>query len=66
MEEFYQNNPKNLYVPSTTRKLSKKQKRAHIIENLEKTIHKESLKVGAGNKELMAKFQQKIDDLKAK
>lgn len=64
--EFYKNNPRNLYVPSTTRKLSKKQKRAHIIENLTETIHKESLKVGGGKKDLISKFQQKIDDLKSK
>jgi ParB-like chromosome segregation protein Spo0J len=64
--EFYKNNPRNLYVPSNKRKLTKKQKRAQIIENLETTIKSDSEKVGGGNKELMAKFQQKIDDLRSK
>ena len=63
---FYENNPRNLYVPSTKRKLTKKQKRAHIIENLENTIKAETQKVGGGKKELISKFQQKIGDLKSK
>jgi hypothetical protein len=64
--EFYKNNPRNLYVPSTTRKLTKKQKRAHIIENLENTIQTETAKAGGGNKELINRFQQKVEDLKSK
>ena len=48
------------------KKLTLKQRRAQIIKNLTETIHKESLKVGGGNKELMAKFQAKLDIAKSK
>lgn len=48
------------------KKLTLKQRRAEVIKNLTETIHKESLKVGGGNKELMAKFQVKLDIAKSK
>jgi|TARA_B110000908_G_scaffold133301_1_gene157161 hypothetical protein len=65
MKEFYTNNPRNL-AQDAGKKLTKKQRRAHIIENLTNCINIENNKVGQGNKELVAKFQDKIDALKAK
>jgi len=65
MKEFYQNNSRNL-APTAGKKLTKKQRRAHIIENLTNCITVENNKVGQGNKELMKRLQEKIDILKAK
>ena len=48
------------------KKLTLKQRRAEVIKNLTETIHKESLKVGGGNKELMERFQLKLDNLTSK
>jgi hypothetical protein len=47
----------------TKKKLTKTQRKTEVIKNLSNTIHKESLKVGGGNKELMKKFQEKLDKL---
>ena len=66
MKEFYTNNPRNLYERASNRKLTKKQRREDVIYNLSKTIESENLKVGNGNKELVAKLQARLDDLKAK
>ena len=66
MKEFYTNNPRNLYERASNRKLTKKQRRADVIHNLTKTIESENLKVGSGNKELVAKLQDRLDDLTSK
>lgn len=65
MKEFYQNNPRNL-AKTAGKKFTKKQRRAHIIENLTNCINVENNKVGQGNRELMKRLQDKIDILKAK
>jgi hypothetical protein len=57
MKDFYTNNPRNLYEGASDKKL---------IKNLTRCIANENLKEGQGNKELMAKLQEKIDNLKAK
>lgn len=66
MTEFYTNNPRNLHQKVSDRKLTKKQRREEIISNLTRCIENENLKDGQGNRELMAKLQEKIDKLKAK
>jgi len=66
MKDFYINNPRNLYEKASDKKLTKKQRRAEIISNLTRCIENENLKDGQGNRELMAKLQEKIDKLKAK
>tara|TARA_B100000780_G_scaffold109909_1_gene76857 strand:+ start:622 stop:825 length:204 start_codon:yes stop_codon:yes gene_type:complete len=66
MTEFYTNNPRNLHQKVSDRKLTKKQRRTEIINNLTNCIDIENKKVGHGNKELMAKLQDKIDILMAK
>lgn len=64
--DFYKNNPTNLHHVPRNRKLSKKQRIDEIRENLEVTIKLESKKVGGGNKELIAKFQLRLDKLGVK
>lgn len=66
MKEFYTNNPRNLYERASKRKLTKKQRREDVIYNLTRTIESENLKVGSGNKELVAKLQDRLDDLTSK
>lgn len=67
MEEFYVNDKTNLHKKlNGGRKLTKKQRRAQIVKNLTETIHTESLKVGGGNKDLMERFQLKLDNLTSK
>jgi len=66
MKEFYTNNPRNLHQKVSDKKLTKKQRREEIISNLTRCIENENLKDGQGNRELMAKLQEKIDKLKAK
>ena len=66
MKDFYTNNPRNLYERVSDKNLTKKQRREDIIKNLTNCIANENLKEGQGNKELMAKLQEKIDTLKAK
>tara|TARA_B100000780_G_C20901589_1_gene358866 strand:- start:220 stop:423 length:204 start_codon:yes stop_codon:yes gene_type:complete len=66
MKDFYINNPRNLYEKASDKKLTKKQRREEIISNLTRCIENENLKDGQGNRELMAKLQEKIDKLKAK
>jgi hypothetical protein len=59
--EFYKNNPTNLHTPIKKGKLTKKQKTQEIISNLESTINFEKSKLGGGNKELIEKFQNKLN-----
>ena len=66
MKEFYTNNPRNLHQKVSDKKLTKKQRREEIISNLTRCIENENLKDGQGNRDLMAKLQEKIDKLKAK
>ena len=66
MKDFYINNPRNLYEKASDKKLTKKQRREEIISNLTRCIENENLKDGQGNRELMAKLQEKIDKLKEK
>jgi len=66
MKEFYTNNPRNLYERASNRKLTKKQRREDVIYNLTRTIESENLKIGSGNKELVAKLQDRLDDLTSK
>tara|TARA_B100000768_G_C11262499_1_gene369463 strand:+ start:373 stop:576 length:204 start_codon:yes stop_codon:yes gene_type:complete len=66
MKEFYTNNPRNLHQKVSDKKLTKKQRREEIISNLTRCIENENLKVGFGNKELVAKLQEKIDNLTSK
>jgi hypothetical protein len=66
MKEFYTNNPRNLYERRSDKKLTKKQRREDIIYNLTRSIESENLKVGNGNKELVAKLQDRLDTLKSK
>jgi len=65
MKDFYQNDSRNL-APTSNKKLNKKQRRAHIIENLTNCIEIEYNKIGHGNKELVKKLQEKVDILKEK
>ena len=66
MKDFYTNNPRNLHQKVSDKKLTKKQRRAEIIDNLTNCIEAENRKSGQGNMELMKKLQDKIDILKAK
>jgi len=66
MKEFYTNNPRNLHQKVSDKKLTKKQRREEIISNLTRCIENENLKDGQGNRDLMAKLQEKIDKLKEK
>ena len=66
MKDFYINNPRNLYEKASDKKLTKKQRREEIISNLTRCIENENLKDGQGNRDLMAKLQEKIDKLKEK
>jgi hypothetical protein len=59
--EFYKSNPRNLHTPIKKGKLTKKQKNKEIIFNLESTINFEKSKIGGGNKELIEKFQNKLN-----
>jgi hypothetical protein len=59
--EFYKNNPTNLHTPIKKGKLTKKQKTQEIIFNLERCIEIEKAKVGGGNKELIVKLQNKLN-----
>jgi hypothetical protein len=59
--EFYTNNPRNLHTPIKKGKLTKKQRNKEIIFNLESTINFEKSKIGGGNKELIEKFQNKLN-----
>ena len=67
MADFFTNNKRNLHTSEWSgRKLTKLEKRAEIIHNLENVIRIEESKVGGGNKELCGKFQIQIDTLKSK
>jgi hypothetical protein len=66
MKDFYTNNPRNLHQKVSEKKLTKKQRRKEIIQNLTECIEAENRKTGQGNIELMKKLQDKIDILKSK
>jgi hypothetical protein len=59
--EFYTNNPTNLHTPIKKGKLTKKQKIQEIISNLETCIEREKSKLGGGNKELIIKLENKLN-----
>jgi hypothetical protein len=66
MKDFYTNNPRNLHKKVSEKKLTKKQRRKEIIQNLTECIEAENRKTGQGNMELMKKLQERIDTLNAK
>jgi len=66
MAEFYINDKRNLYDREGNKPSTKKERKQEVIKNLTNTIKKESLKIGGGNKDLIAKFQDKLDNLENK
>ena len=67
MAEFYVNDKTNLHKKlNGGRKLNKKQRKQEIISNLETTIQSEQAKVGGGNKELIERFQLKLENITSK